>query len=153
MSSELNLDRVKALQDSGVNRIYLAGPMSGYPQFNFPEFDRVSAELRAAGFDVVSPAELDDDDTREAALESKDGIHDPEKVKGQTWEDFLARDIILIADHELHGVIALPGWTRSRGANFEAAVAKSLAKPVVKYPSLSPVRHKPRLPFQQDEED
>ncbi len=39
---------------------YLAGPMTGIPQFNYPLFDSVSAELRASGYDITSPAEMDD---------------------------------------------------------------------------------------------
>jgi len=52
---------------------YLAGPMTGLPQFNFPEFDRVAASLRSDGLNIISPAELDDSETRDAALSSPDG--------------------------------------------------------------------------------
>ncbi|KKL43628.1 hypothetical protein LCGC14_2366920, partial [marine sediment metagenome] len=31
-------------------KYYLAGPMSGYPQFNIPLFDQVTAVLRADGY-------------------------------------------------------------------------------------------------------
>ena len=58
---------------SAAVRVYIAGPMTGIPQYNFPEFDRVATLLRAMGYDVVSPAELDDPVDRAAALQSIDG--------------------------------------------------------------------------------
>lgn len=142
-----------ALMESGVRRVYLGGPMTGIPQFNFPAFDAAAKELRAAGFEVVSPAELDDPETRKQALGSDDGAIERMEEAGHTWESFLARDILLLARPELHAGIFLPGWTRSRGANFEAAILKSLAKPVLRYPTFAPVRHKPRLPYQTEEEN
>ena len=39
-----------------MKRIYVAGPMSGLPAFNFPAFHEAAADLRACGFDVVNPA-------------------------------------------------------------------------------------------------
>lgn len=78
--------------------LYVGGPMTGFPQFNFPAFDAASADLRRRGFTVVSPAELDDPATREAALASPDGAPGTGSSNGETWGDFLARDVKLIAD-------------------------------------------------------
>lgn len=41
---------------------YLAGPMTGLPDLNFPTFHARAAELRALGHEVVNPAELAGDD-------------------------------------------------------------------------------------------
>ena len=92
---------------------YLAGPMTGYDQQNFPLFDRVAKELREQGYDIVSPAELDSPKERKIALANK--------RSKCTWGDFLARDVKLIADH-VQGIIFLPGWSKSRGARLEATV-------------------------------
>lgn len=100
-------------------RLYLAGGMSGIPQCNFPAFDAAAADLRARGYYIVSPAELDDQQTRDAAMASADGNHvDPNR----TWGDFLSRDVKIVAD-DVHGVIFLPGWHKSKGAKLEAFVA------------------------------
>jgi hypothetical protein len=39
--------------------IYIIGPMRGMPYFNFPAFDAKRDELKAEGWDVISPADLD----------------------------------------------------------------------------------------------
>ena len=100
-------------------RWYLAGPMTGIPQFNFPLFDRVSQSLREDGYTIISPAELDDDADRAMALASEDG-----EIGSQvrTWGDFLSRDVKIVAD-EVDGIIFLPGWFKSRGARLEAFTA------------------------------
>ena len=114
-------------------RYYLAGPMSGIPQFNFPAFDTAKLSLLAEGYDVVSPAELDDETARAAALASPDGDLEAYKdATGETWGDFLARDVKLIAD-EVDGVILLEGWEESKGARLEAFVARTCGKPVYDY--------------------
>lgn len=100
-------------------KIYLAGPMSNLPQFNFPEFYRVTTALRAAGWDVVSPAELDDADTAASALKSKDGK--PQDAH-RTWGDYLARDVKMIANDGIEGIVFLKDWQKSRGARLEASV-------------------------------
>lgn len=102
-----------------MTKLYLAGPMSGIPQFNVPMFTRVAAKLREQGYDIVSPAELDDAEDKGAALLSPDG--NPAHAK-RSWGDFLARDVKLLADGGIDGLVFLPNWTASRGARLEATV-------------------------------
>lgn len=114
-------------------KFYIAGPMTGIPQFNFPAFDVAAASLRSYGYLVVSPVELDDPSSRSAALANETG--DPEQYNnetGETWGDLLARDVKLIAD-EVSGVVALEGWEESRGARLEVFVARTCGKPVYSY--------------------
>lgn len=100
-------------------RYYLTGPMTGIPQFNFPLFRQVTAELRADGYDVVSPTELDEDGgTDKEALASRHG--DPKDLTA-TWGDLLSRDVKLISDG-VQAIIFLPNWADSRGAKLEAFV-------------------------------
>ena len=42
-----------------MKRIYLSGAMTGYPDLNFPAFNAAARELRAKGFDVANPAEIE----------------------------------------------------------------------------------------------
>lgn len=101
-------------------KVYLAGPMSGIPQFNFPEFFRVAKLLRESGYEVVSPAEEDyKHGVGQVAEKSIDG--DPTKL-AESWGTILARDVRLIADDGIEGIVFLPGWEKSRGARLEASV-------------------------------
>lgn len=111
---------------AGLTRVYVAGPMTGIPQFNFPAFEVAAARLRAQGFEVRSPAELDDPATRAAALASPDGAPGSGATNGETWGDFLARDVKLIADEGIEAIRVLPGWQRSRGARLETFIARGL---------------------------
>jgi hypothetical protein len=100
-------------------KIYLAGPMSGIPYFNFPEFGRVAALLRSEGWEVVSPKELDEQDSREAAGKPLSG---DAKDASHSWATYLARDVKILVDGCVQGIVFLPGWEGSRGSRFEASV-------------------------------
>lgn len=105
-----------------MSKYYLAGPMSGIPQFNYPQFFSVAQSLRAAGYDIISPAEQDTPEKLAEILASTDGdLSKVEAITG-TWGDFLSHDVKLVAD-EVQGLFLLPGWEKSRGAKLEAFVA------------------------------
>lgn len=95
-------------------RIYLAGPMTGLKMNNFPAFDSAAKVLRDMGMEVVSPAELNDPVDRALALADEPAT--------KTWGDFLARDVKLIADTGVKGIVLLDNWQKSRGARLEATV-------------------------------
>lgn len=111
-------------------RLYLGGKMSGLPKFGFDLFDEAAKDLRGRGYEIVSPAELDDPKVRDAAMASTDG-----KAKmpdGQTWGDFITRDLKIVID-EVDGVVLLPNWTQSKGARLETFTAWICGKPVYQY--------------------
>lgn len=113
---------------------YLSGPMTGHPEFNFPAFKRAAEYLRRVyGLNILSPAEMDEADGIGA-----NGNPMPNGYDG-TYRSLLARDVALIAQAHVKGVIVLDGWDRSKGANIEVYVARALDKPVLLYPDLAPV--------------
>lgn len=124
-------------------RWYLGGPMTNLPQQNFPAFDAAAHDLRGRflpdDFVLISPAELDDEATREDALADKTGKQ-YDTPEASRWGEFLARDVQLLADGNIDGMIVLPGWQRSRGARLESfIVAGLMGKPILRYPTLDPV--------------
>ena len=100
-----------------MSTLYLAGPMSGVNQLNFPLFFKAAEVLREQGYDIISPAEMDDESIVASALKSTGSY-----TGDGTWGDLLSRDVKIIAD-KVKGIVFLPGWNKSRGARLEAYVA------------------------------
>ena len=107
-------------------KAYLAGPMSGIKSFNIPAFDTAAERMRAAGIEVVSPAEVDGETTRSILLDSPRGDHADLPPSDGGWSAYLARDFRILADDGIEAIITLPGWEMSRGARCEVAVAEAL---------------------------
>lgn len=107
-------------------KVYLAGPMSGYPDWNFPAFDKAAAELREEGYHVFSPAEVD-----EIFFENRDDIDRQyaENFK-ETYKKCLRVDFNYIMDHA-DAIVLLPGWEKSRGATAEKAIAECMDLEVI----------------------
>ncbi len=111
---------------------YLAGRMTGIPRFNFPRFEEVAEDLRSKGYDILSPAEMDDKEVYDTVMQSKDGSQGSGSPNGETWGDFLSRDVKIVAD-EADGVIAMDDWWMSKGARLEVFVATTQNKPIYHY--------------------
>lgn len=99
-------------------KIYLSGPMTGYPQYNFPAFDYAAAKLRAEGHEVFSPADND----RVRGLTGDTTIPFP---PGVTARVLFKDDTSYICDHA-EKVALLAGWEKSRGARAEVALAEAI---------------------------
>lgn len=99
--------------------IYVCGPMRGIPGFNFPAFDQAAMQLRALGWEVISPAEMDRDDGFDP-----NAPHSPEEIAGLK-RTFMLRDLGAIARH-CTAIFRLPGWEKSAGVKPELALAKFL---------------------------
>lgn len=100
--------------------LYVAGPMRGYEQFNFPAFHEATKELREAGYVVFSPAE---EDLRNGFV--PDSTVDFSET---SYQEAMRRDIRLVL--EVAGIATLEGWENSTGANVEVTVARAIGIPV-----------------------
>lgn len=99
--------------------LYVAGPMTGYPEFNFPAFRAATERLRGLGYEVRSPHEAD---------EAEHGGAAPTVEEAKPWAYYLKRDLAMLL--ECDAIAVLPGWSESRGARLEVHVAESLGMPL-----------------------
>jgi hypothetical protein len=93
-----------------MEKIYIAGPMSDMPDFNFPAFYAAEEKLRRTGCKMVfNPA--------------RQGADIP-------YREALAVDLQWICNHA-DAIALLPGWRESKGATAERAVAMALGLSVI----------------------
>lgn len=98
-------------------RIYLAGPMRGIKDFNFPAFTFAADKLRAMGYEVFSPAEKGE----EHILTDNPGIQESIDFRRKVF----ALDMNWICSNA-DTVALLPGWEKSSGARAEKALAEAI---------------------------
>ncbi|OHS09328.1 hypothetical protein HMPREF3289_01285 [Pseudomonas sp. HMSC75E02] len=91
-------------------RIYLAGPCTGLPEFNYPAFHAEATRLRQLGYHVENPAE------------------NAAPACG-TWAGYMRLALAQLVTCET--IALLPGWLASRGANIERALAVDLGMKIV----------------------
>lgn len=111
--------------------LYIAGPMTGKEQFNFPLFDKVRDIYETIGFNVFSPADHD----RKLLGREKDWLPTDEHHEGEWkyWDvpnapglrKMLGDDLLWIAENA-DAIVMLPGWENSKGAKAEWALAHAL---------------------------
>lgn len=88
-----------------MKRIYIAGKMSGLPDFGYPLFNAEATRLRALDYIVCNPAE------------------NPEPPCG-SWNEYMRMAIAQLITCDT--IALLPGWENSRGANIERKLAVDL---------------------------
>ena len=107
-----------------MNKTYIAGPMTGYADLNFPAFHAKAAEQRAAGYEVINPAEINGGADELVACAKMT----PEQVAAH-WRACMRNDITSLMT--CSRIVMLPGWTASRGAMLEHHIAKALGFEIV----------------------
>lgn len=84
-------------------RLYIAGPMTGLPDYNYPAFKAAAVELGALGYETESPAD------------NEDG------TGTQTYEDYMRAGFLQLL--RCDGVALLDGWETSKGSKRERQIA------------------------------
>ena len=101
-------------------RIYIAGPMRGYPLYNFLAFDAAARRFEALDWEVINPAQMD-----------RDIGFDP---TGPLPEGFAVEAIERDrqALRTCHAIALLPGWEQSEGVQeHELPLALALGLPIL----------------------
>jgi hypothetical protein len=109
-----------------VVKLYLAGPMRGVPDYNFPAFRAAALRLRFSGYEVWSPAERDIEENR-----------DPNEIGELALKDYMADDLRAVCQSD--AIVLLPGWENSTGAQLELHVARTCGIQGWLDPTLAPL--------------
>jgi hypothetical protein len=116
-----------------MKRVYVAGPMSGIPEFNFPAFNAAAAKLRAEGYVVFNPAERDIERHGGVDISKGNATGSQEhaaKEHGFSLREALADDTAWICK-EANAIAMLPGWENSKGARAEWHLSLALGHEVI----------------------
>ena len=107
-------------------RLYLAGPMTGIKDFNYPAFHTAATQLRSHGHEVFNPAE--NDIANGFNPQGFSGDPTEAAASGFSLRTALKQDLAWICDHA-EGIALLEGWERSKGVRAEMALAEALGLP------------------------
>ena len=101
-------------------KLYLSGPMTGLPEYNYPAFAAAAQHLRDKGATVVSPHELPADcpGCANTGLE-------------HSWAEHMRVDLAALLTCDV--IVLLPGWSESKGARLEKTVAEAVGLMVIDY--------------------
>lgn len=102
--------------------IYIAGPMSGYPNFNFDAFFTAQHTLERQGWKVHNPAQKDIEEHPDIAARNPTGDVTQAASEGWDFRKAFKWDCEKVIDGD--GIYMLNGWEYSPGATAEHAVAK-----------------------------
>lgn len=101
-------------------KIYIAGPMRGYPNNNFPAFDEAQKLWVSHGHEVVSPASIDRAFGHNGSDET---LITPDFIRRAIAVDC---QVIFFCD----AIALLPGWWHSSGSTVELSLAQFLKLPI-----------------------
>jgi nucleoside 2-deoxyribosyltransferase len=90
--------------------LYVAGPMTGLPEFNYPAFNAAARMLAGFGYDVLNPVDAEQ--------------HNPTPGTPQAWDWYMRHALRMVLQAD--GIALLTGWENSRGAAVEVFVAHAL---------------------------
>lgn len=111
-------------------KCYLAGPMRSKPEFNYPAFMAGAAALRAAGWEVFNPAEMDvaEDEQDPGFLEMTREEQEAYAGAPVNARRYARRDCRVLIDQlraeDGDAIVLLPDWHESTGAQAELWVSK-----------------------------
>jgi len=110
---------------------YLCGPMTDYPQHNFPRFKQVAGRLRRKGLVICSPADLDAPIYEEVM--AGDGTQPHLRSNAEIGLDLLRRDVNIVMHPNCIGIICLEGWENSFGAEIETFIGEKWGRRLLAY--------------------
>lgn len=104
--------------------IYIAGPMTGYPEFNFPAFFSAQTDWERSGWKVFNPANKDEEVGVTTNSAYATGDAEALVKSGWSFKDAFKWDTDRVIDAD--AIYMLKGWEASVGARAEHSVAMAI---------------------------
>jgi hypothetical protein len=102
-------------------KVYIAGPMRGYPDYNFAAFHDAAQALRDTGaYEVISPS----------------GGEDPDQ-QAEPIDDYMSEDVPML--EKCDAICLLDGWEQSEGSHIELSHAIEHGLKVYEYRPHNPM--------------
>jgi hypothetical protein len=105
--------------------VYIAGPMTGLADFNYPAFRAAQAKLEK-GYTVLNPVDAEK-------------LND--SAEPQSWDWYMRHTLRMVTQAD--AICLLPGWMESKGAKLEVTVAEALGldiRPLDEWLKTGPLR-------------
>jgi len=109
--------------------IYIAGPMSGIPEFNFPAFYDAAESWHRIGWKVFNPANKEGETLSEESRKNGDPIQ--AQKDGFNFREVFMWDVDKVVHSD--AIYMLRGWENSPGARAEHAVAVAVKRHYPEY--------------------
>lgn len=109
--------------------IYIAGPMSGIPEFNFPAFYAAAKKFEKDGWRVFNPANKEGETLSEESKKTGDPILAAKG--GFNFRDVYLWDLSKVIEGD--AIYMLKGWEQSPGARGEHAAAVAMKRHYPEY--------------------
>lgn len=120
-----------------MKKVYIVGPMSNYPFYNYYLFLAVAAIWQAAGYEVKTPFELNSIVWQRHHGRDFDPLKDKCDYGDPILAEMCAEDIKWLCESDI--VAVLPGWFNSKGTTTEILVAQNLQKEIVDALTMNPL--------------
>jgi hypothetical protein len=104
------MNMMKTLEDIKKFKIFIAGPMRGYPNYNFDKFDRIEKLLKDNGIDCINPGRISRK-FKEVEVNNDINVYN-EMVRLQQE-----------AQKTCNAILLLDGWQWSKGVKLEVKTA------------------------------
>lgn len=125
--------------------LYVAGPMTGIPQYNFGEFAHAKAKWEAKGYEVETPFDANNRVWQKHFERDFNPFTDSAEYGSRVMLDCWLADTETLCRSE--GLILLRDWMLSRGARIEVQTAILLGKKLYDNKTMEEVRHKVHIAF------
>lgn len=108
-------------------RVYIVGRMRGMPELNFPAFDAAAKLWRAAGHEVINPADMD----------REHGFGPDNEPTGEDMRFIFSNDVMAMVYCD--ALALLPDWIESKFGRIEVQIAHELGMEFFDADTMQPI--------------